>query len=259
MREAIDPKIAEKIRQLTLQGVRKRGEMRRHLDNFVRSEMFQGRRSPPSYRRRYYPRRKDLDYHIAKAKIANRLANLDQDNLEVLIQKWRTSSSDLFYFRKREERVSGMKEMPSPDSLLAHDEPAGGDDDEEEPEPKPQEGEQPLLFCSQTEQQQRLLLKYGNDMCLMDATYKTTRYSLPLFFLCVRTNVCYQVVGTFVVQYSTTEAIGEALHIFREWNPSWNPRYFMTDFAEEEISALENVFEGKFSFFDLDPSYNPNT
>ena len=117
------------------------------------------------------------------------------------------------------------------DGSPLHEEEGNEDDVEVEPEPSPQEGEQPLLFCCQTEQQKRLLLKYGNDICLMDATYKTTRYALPLFFLCVRTNVCYQVVGTFVVQYSTMDAISEALQIFQNWNPTWHPRYFMTDFA----------------------------
>ena len=78
----------------------------------------------------------------------------------------------------------------------------------------------------------------------MDATYKTTRYALPLFFLCVRTIMSYQLVGTFVVQYSTTEAISEALKIFRLWNPTWQPLYFMTDFADEEVHAIKDVFEG---------------
>lgn len=241
----MDDRIAEKIRQLTMQGVRKRGEMKRHLDNFVKNELFKDQRPPPTYRRRFYPRRKDLDYHISKAKIANRLASLDQDNVAALIEKWRKlSESDRYYFRKREAVVKQKSEtMPvDSDSLTYNEEPAG--DDEEEPEPSPEEGEQPLLFCCQTKQQRRLLEKYGNDICLMDATYKTTRYALPLFFLCVRTNVCYQVVGTFVVQYSTTEAISEAMQIFKSWNPEWNPKYFMTDFAEEEIHALESVFQG---------------
>ena len=128
------------------------------------------------------------------------------------------------------------------------DEEEALEDDEDEPEPSPEEGEQTLLFCCQTGEQRRLLLKYDSDICLMDAIYKTTRYALPLFFLCVRTNVCYQVVGTFVVQYSTTEAIKEALQVFQSWNPTWNPKYFMTVFAEEEIHALESVFQGSYSY-----------
>ena len=39
-----------------------------------------------------------------------------------------------------------------------------------------------LLFVHQTKWQKRLLNKYGNELTLPDATYKTTRYALPLFF-----------------------------------------------------------------------------
>ena len=45
----------------------------------------------------------------------------------------------------------------------------------------------------------------------MDATYKTTKYELALFFLAVKTNVGYSVVGEFVVQSETADQIAEAL------------------------------------------------
>jgi len=37
---------------------------------------------------------------MAKAKLANRLANLDQENVEALIAKWKKDSpDDLFFFK----------------------------------------------------------------------------------------------------------------------------------------------------------------
>ena len=45
----------------------------------------------------------------------------------------------------------------------------------------------------------------------MDATYKTTKYELPLFFIAVKTNVGYSPVADFVVQSETTDQIAEAL------------------------------------------------
>jgi hypothetical protein len=66
-------------------------------------------------------------------------------------------------------------------------------------------------------------------------------------FLCVKTNVCYQVVGLFVIQQEDIESIKEALEIFRKWNPEWKPKNFMVDFADEEIQAIESIFPGKFS------------
>ena len=67
-----------------------------------------------------------------------------------------------------------------------------------------------LLFVHQTKDQRRLLQRLGNELSILDATYKTTRYSLPLFFLVVKTNVDYQIVGSFVIQSETTDAIHEA-------------------------------------------------
>ena len=90
--------------------------------------------------------------------------------------------------------------------------------------------------------QGELLQKYGNTITLMDATYKTTRYDLALFFICVRTNVGYQVVGEFITQSETSEQIAEALTILKSWNPSWNPPYFMVDYSDAELGAIEQVF-----------------
>ena len=103
---------------------------------------------------------------------------------------------------------------------------------------------QGLLFCHQTEWQRRLLMRYRNEICLLDATYKTSRYALPLFFMCVRINVNYIVVASFIVQSETTAAVAEALEIMKEWNPDWNPRNWMVDFSEIEIKALQSVFAG---------------
>ena len=36
----------------------------------------------------------------------------------------------------------------------------------------------------------------------------------------------------------------EALNILRGWNPEWNPPFFLCDYSEAEISALEQAFPG---------------
>lgn len=64
-----------------------------------------------------------------------------------------------------------------------------------------------LLFAHQTTWQKKLMLRYGNEITLLDATYKTMRYELPLFFLVVKTNVNYIVVGSFIIQRETTASI----------------------------------------------------
>ena len=102
--------------------------------------------------------------------------------------------------------------------------------------------EQNLLYVHQEPWQKDLLNRYGNTISLMDATYKTTKYELALFFVAVKTNVGYSAVADFVLQSETTEQIIEALKILLSWNKDWRPPYFMTDYSKAEISAINTVF-----------------
>ena len=86
--------------------------------------------------------------------------------------------------------------------------------------------------------------KYGSSICLLDATYKTTKYAILLLFVAVKTNVDYQVVGSFAIQDEMTDAIAEALKL-KSWNPQWKPRCFMIDNCEEEILAIRQNFQCK--------------
>lgn len=67
-------------------------------------------------------------------------------------------------------------------------------------------------------------------------------YALPLFFICVKTNVDYQIVGTFICEQESKQSIQEGITVLRDWNPDWKPSYFMTDFDEKEIHAKEDTF-----------------
>ena len=99
-----------------------------------------------------------------------------------------------------------------------------------------------LLFVYQSKWQMDLIKRYGNKLILLDATHKTTRYALSLFFMVVKTNVDYQIVASFVIENETYEAIWEAVAVIKSWNPEFDPKYDMTDYCHEEIRALENNF-----------------
>lgn len=88
-------------------------------------------------------------------------------------------------------------------------------DDEEDGEEVVMTSTKGLLFVHQTKEQRRLLKLYGNELRMLDATHKTTKYSLPLFFVVVKTNVDYQIVGSFVVQSEMSEAISEVLSVLK--------------------------------------------
>ena len=171
----------------------------------------EGHQKPRKSNRRYYPSRQDLRSHIARAISASKYCGDDQESLKRKIEQWRRDSpSSKFYFRTRDEVKDG--------------------------------DETKFLFVHQEEWQRRLLLRYGSDLVLMDATYKTTKYAIPLFFVCVHTNVGYKVVAEFLCQNEDNECIAEALNFIKSWNPTWKPKYFMVDYSMAEINAIESEF-----------------
>jgi len=108
-----------------------------------------------------------------------------------------------------------------------------------------------VAFVHQSSWQQRIMALYGSDVCVVDSTYKTTLYELPLFVLCVPTNVGYVNVASMLLCNETHESIASGLRKIAAWNPLWQPRYFMTDFSEAQISALEAVFPGRLPYLIL--------
>lgn len=51
-------------------------------------------------------------------------------------------------------------------------------------------------------------------------------------------------MAEFIVQSESCDYIKEALQILKTWNPDWHPKFFMTDYSEAEIGALEASFPG---------------
>ena len=82
----------------------------------------------------------------------------------------------------------------------------------------------------------------------MHATYKTTMYAIPLFLVCVRTNVDCKVAAELRTEYEDQWSISEALVILKSWNSLWQPNYFMVDFSTVEIGAIEEQFPGAIAY-----------
>ena len=103
-----------------------------------------------------------------------------------------------------------------------------------------------MLFLYQSQFQRELLLRYGSEMVLMDSTYQTTKYEIPLFFLCISTNVGYTMIGYFLLNREDVSSISEALEILKSWNPGWRPRSFIVDNDKAEIASISGIFPGMF-------------
>ena len=78
--------------------------------------------------------------------------------------------------------------------------------------------------------------------------YKTTRYALPLFFVALKINSGYKVVAQFVIELETSSALQEALSKLRSLVPELNQDFWVVDFSEAEISAIESTFQGDFNY-----------
>ncbi|CAM4609535.1 unnamed protein product [Leuciscus chuanchicus] len=183
---------------------------------------------PKSHDQCYFPTSHTIQNHVHLALVAGRYSGLDQLNLEIKLNKWKEDDPAAhFYFRKCSE------------AQIIDDKSQDGDGVNSEEQESTMQNT--FLFVHQSQEQQRLLKRYG-DMVLLDATYRTTKYALPLFLVVVRTNVGYKPVAEFICENESTMAISEALSLIKKWNDAWNPNYFMTDYCEQEYQALQLVF-----------------
>ncbi len=187
MAQKVHAGVIQKINELVKQGITDARTVQRCLRAHVQSKYVQADQDD----RAYYPILSDIQNHIYSAKKGMEFSKLDQENLHKKIQQWDEGSKpSTHHFR---------------------------------PYTNTEEDGQPLLWIHQEEWQKHILAKYGNTITLIDATYKTTKYDVPLFFLSVRTNVGYCVAAEFVIQSESTANIAEALRHLKLSNPTWNP------------------------------------
>ena len=209
--QKVHPQVISKIHELVLAGVSESIEMKRHLKYYVTNCLCKDSLPDPNDRA-YFPALGDIRNHMNQAQKTLKLSLVDQENVALKVAEYhRLSPETKIHFQpftKSDENESGTE----------------------------------LLWVHQEPWQQELLIKYGNTVSMIDATYKTTKYDLPLFFITVRTNIGYCVVAEFIIQCEDKLHIENALSIIKTWNSQWKPNYFMTDYSEAEISALESSF-----------------
>jgi len=175
MAQRVHSKVAAKIHELVASGLNELPEVKRALKLYVNSLP-----EPPCQDdRAYYPTNSDIYNHIFKANAAIKFA--------VKVNEWKQSKKEgaNIYFRPYRRKAAQLHQEQCNES---HDNVS-------------MEYEQTLLWAYQEPWQQDLMINYGNTITLIDATYKTTKYELPLFFLSTKTNVGYSVIATFVIHH----------------------------------------------------------
>ena len=165
---------------------------------------------PHSSDRAYFPTTRDIYSCVHALLVAGKYSQLGQIQLEMLVKEWMSRDIEKpltdrtkFYFRKS-SRDSDVKsalvtyaiKRDVGISIIPKENFHGNSLDIDSDEEESREGDDytnsisekscSFLFVHQEPWQQRLLVRYGNIIALLDATYKTTKYSLPLFLLCVQ-------------------------------------------------------------------------
>lgn len=209
----INENVKRKIYEIVNMGVTNINVIKKLLKSFVEAEFANKEIKPSKFDRAYYPLSKDIKSHIHTAIAAGKLSSLDQENLRIKIEEWKSDDElgRLFFYRPATKGTGST------------------------------DGDK-FLYLHQESWQRRLLKLYGNTVSLLDATYRTTKYNLPFFMLVVRTNVEYIPVADFVTEDETSESIQEALQILKNWNTDWCPAYFMVDYSEAEINSVKAEF-----------------
>ena len=107
------------------------------------------------------------------------------------IEQWRNTDPDSTHYFQPFINTSRMEESPSETAPPPENEKNSHDTDTYALK-KHHTGccRQPLLWVHQTTWQKQLLARYGNTISLINATYKTTKYELALFF-----NMCQDKCG----------------------------------------------------------------
>lgn len=271
MSRRLNCQVKEKIEELVSENITNVKVIKKILRGHVKELCKHDTIQPHSFDRSYYPSERDIINCIHVIMSAGKYSQLDQVNLEHQINQWIAKDAEKNADYEKTKLFFRKSTIDSPSAILtSHQAPefnctnassvtiskfdgTGASECDSDSETEEAENAEhtmcttesqgsSFLFVHQEYWQQKLLLKYGNDLALLDATYKTTQYSLPLFFLCVRTNCGYIPAAEFIVEHETSQSIAEALTVISSWNQNWNPSNFMIDYSEPELNAISEIF-----------------
>ncbi|XP_033730681.1 uncharacterized protein LOC117320120 [Pecten maximus] len=226
LKSPIDERVLKKLRSLVNEGIQNPKEMQRHLKILVKG-IFVDREMPRIINRRFFPSKEDIRKLIYQQRRKSVHSLIDQEDLAEKIRVWKDERPDDSWTL----RLSSFVKRP-----------LNEDEEDEDVDHCMTTDDERFLVVYQSAWQRRLLQRYGKELVYVDATYRTTKYALPLFFVCVQTNCGYSVVASFVLEKEDSTSIAEALRIIQENNLQWTCGSYMIDFSEVEANAISRVF-----------------
>ncbi|XP_048255346.1 uncharacterized protein LOC125381984 [Haliotis rufescens] len=183
---------------------------------------------PNSTNRQFSPTKKDLYNHIHTAVRNNRNSEEEQGVISDLLEKLKRDETDSrldsCWFRPR-KRYLCIK-------ISCHFSDTSGDT---------------FLLVMSTHWQRTMLEKFGSAV-LLDATYNTNKYNLPLYQLAVRTDSVYVPVGFIITEDQTTDSLQEGMEKFASLHKEWKPEIFIIDDDQREKNVIQKIFPGTCSY-----------
>ena len=176
-------------------GVRSAAEVRRHLKTFVQNELCHGENPPSQFSRRYYPTDSDIRNILHASRIGERKAPDDQINLQIKCKEWKESNAeDFIFYRVCKFTLFCNFKLPFNSAPRAKNQTTIEWSDVFSFKPSAEENNERVkfLFVYQADWMKRLLVLYGQEMCLMDATYRTCRYNYTLVLECTKVCLFYK-------------------------------------------------------------------
>jgi Amyotrophic lateral sclerosis 2 chromosomal region candidate gene 8 len=223
LKMAIDDRVLRHINEMVDCGVSGVAELQRHVAIFVKS-LFNDSVLPKSTNRRFYPSRSDLTHLMYRRRKANAQGLHDQDIVQLKITDWLDKyPCDVWLYRQSSDNSDGRS-----GSNVAG---------------------QRLLILHQATWQQRLLLRYGQDMVYLNAPFKNIRHTHALYVLYISSNNGQVAVGAVITERADGASLTEALEVMKTSNPDWMPRGFMVDESDFQISAIKSVFPSEDASF----------
>lgn len=119
--QPIDETLVKKIHELVGSGVNCVSEMQRHLHHYVKKELFTGQQPPDLTNRRFFPTTMDVRNHMYRATVVCRHSQIDQENLDLKIKKWKEESPDDNFFFRPYCLTSDSESYQQPQSLKEED------------------------------------------------------------------------------------------------------------------------------------------
>ncbi|XP_071948368.1 uncharacterized protein [Antedon mediterranea] len=212
----VHPKIIDRIHHHVRSGITAKEKVKVLVDTFVKQELSSCGVEPNPLDRSYHPTDRDLTNHIYRAINIEKIKRIDHNAILETISKLESSGQHIFYQPTSEKTCQKMKEKSEEDSIF--------------------------MLVYQESWQSNLMKSRLRALYVIDSTYKTHRYPLPLYTLWIYIDEKFICVAIIIMQCDATDDLAQALRHLKHWNPNWNPEYFLMDTQQPCWKAVEQTF-----------------